>query len=69
MARDAGWLEVVRISQDGMLHSGKFNTISSLKEELSFRLQQGKDKSRLGINQIDEIAKMVLPTLKPRDPS
>lgn len=69
IARDAGWLEVVRISQDGMLHSGKFKTITSLKEEMKFRLQQEDGKLRLGINQIDEIAGMVLPTLKPRDPS
>ncbi len=65
-ARDAGWMEIVGISQDGLLNSDTYKTITSLKDEMKHRLQDADGDLRLGQKQIDEIAKQVVAVLKPR---
>lgn len=65
--RDAGWLEIVRISQEGPLDIDRFRTIESLIEELHARLLLGNgNTSRLGQNQVREIASQTWKALKPR---
>ncbi|WP_242097636.1 hypothetical protein [Sphingomonas sp. CROZ-RG-20F-R02-07] len=65
-ARDAGWMEIVRISQEGRLNSDQYKTRKSLIEELYHRLQLPDETLRLGEGQIGEIASMVVKVLKPQ---
>lgn len=69
-ARDAGWMEIVRLSQEGQLNSDTFKTVTGLKDELQARLKLTPNgPSRLGEQQIKEIASMVIKVLKPGPPT
>lgn len=64
--RDAAWLVIVELSQEGILDSDNFTTIESLREEMDARLMLADGTSRLGQNQMKQIAKQTWQRLKPR---
>lgn len=65
-ARDRGWLVVVTLSQDGLLHADKFKSQSELEVEMQDRLKLSNGMLALGQGQIREIASMVIKILKPQ---
>ncbi len=66
-ARDAGWLVIVELSQEGLLDKDTYPTAESLKVEMQHRLTMPDgDTLRLGQNQVGEIARHTWRRLKPR---
>lgn len=63
-ARDAGWLEIVRLATEGRLSYTIFKTGTDLQNELEERLQNADGTLRLGKTQVSEISRQVVLILK-----